>query len=132
MDLGHHPKQPAAVHGERRIVDPVAVAERRTHEEQRQQLARPCDQVLDGAFHRIEERVLKEQVLDRVARENELGKDDESRAPVMGFARGAQHRCRIGGRVRQRRSDRAGGDARETVPVDGSERHGVPRNGFTR
>ncbi len=63
-------------------------AQRRAHDQHRKQRARGFDDRRDAALDRIEQRVLKQQVVDRVGRKAELRKQHQRR--LAGIALGGE------------------------------------------
>ena len=63
----------AAVDHDRAVVDPVALHERRADDEHRQQVGARLDDLGERLLHRVEQRVLEEEVVDGVAAQAQLG-----------------------------------------------------------
>ena len=76
-------EDPAAVDHDRAVEEPVAVPQRRPDDEHRPQVRRRRDQLGDRRLHRVEQRVLQEQVVDRVAGQRELGEDRDRDALLV-------------------------------------------------
>jgi len=74
MHLRHDAKKLAAMDDERRVVEPSGVTQGRADEEQRQQIPRGLDENADLALDRLEQDVLQQQIVDRIARERQFGK----------------------------------------------------------
>ena len=119
--LGRHAEHPAAVHDDGAVVDPVAVAER--------QRRRPAPAAgppsrrrsRQRRLDRVEQRVLQQDVLDRVAGERQLREDDEPDALVGALPGRGEHGRGVRGGVADRRCAGCRGDAQEAVPVGGAE-----------
>ena len=80
VDLRHDAEQPAAVDGERAVVEPAADgAAARRPAAPAAGPADPATQRVDGVLDRVEQRVLQQQVVDRVAGEREFGEHGERR-----------------------------------------------------
>ena len=79
-----------------------------------------------ASLNPVEQRVLQEQVVDRIARERELWQHHKGHAPLVAGANHAENRLGVGHRIGERDARGAGGDARKTVPVDGVEGHFGP------
>ena len=82
----------------------------------------------DYQQNRIEQGILQQDVLDRVPRQRQLREHRERDVVVMALPGRLPHRLRVGGRVRDRGVDRAGGHTDEPMPVGGVEIHGVSHN----
>ena len=123
VGLRRHAEHAAAVDDDRAVVDPVAVAQRRADDEHRQQLARGGDDGLQRGLDAVEHRVLQHEVLDRVARQAQLGEHGHRDAVLVAGAREPQDGFRVRGRVGDRHAPRAGGHAREPVLVERAEVH---------
>ena len=114
------PEHAAAMDDDGAVVDPASAAQGRADDEHRQQLGGTRDYGRDGRLDTVEHGVLEEQVLDRVAAQDELG-EHRDRDALIGASPGlAQDRFRVRGRVGDRQC-RARGDSRESVLVDGAE-----------
>ena len=81
VGLRHDAEDAAAVHDERAVVDPVAMAQRRADDEHRQQPGRALDDRGQRVLDAVEDGVLEQQVLDRVAAQGQLGEDGHRRRP---------------------------------------------------
>ena len=68
---------------DRAVEHPGAVHERRADHEHRQQVGRRGDDLGDRVLDRVEQRVLQEQVVDRVAAQAQLGEDRDRDAVVV-------------------------------------------------
>ena len=121
--LRHDAEDAAARDGERRNCRAgrcAAAARRRrsTGAELRARLRRAGRSRLD----RVEERVLQEQIVDRVGGDVELGKDDEVDAARVRLAGQRQRLLDVEGDVAGRGERARRGDADEAVAVDRAER----------
>ena len=124
VGLRHHAQQPAAMDSERRVVQPPGVAHRRTYQQQGQQGRRILHQARDRLLHRVQQRVLLQQVADGVAGHAEFGEYRHRHRLVVALPGHAQDGLRIRRRVGQGHPRRARGDAGEAVPVKRAERSG--------
>ncbi len=106
------------------VVDPVAVAQRGADGDQREQLRRARRDRGHGGLDAVEQRVLEQQVVDRVAAQPELGEDGGGDALLRERAQLPEDRLGVGCRVGDRRAARARRDPREAVGVRGAEVHG--------
>ena len=91
VDLGHHAEQPAAVRRDRRVVEAPLVAQGRAEQEQRRRSRGAGHELDDGALDRVEQRVLQEQIVDRVAREGQLGEHGHRGADCSAHSRANLH-----------------------------------------
>ena len=81
------------------------------------------DQLVEGVLDGVEQGVLQQDVLDRVAGQRQLGEHGQPDALVVAFAGQPQHRFGVRRRVGQRRVVGARGHPHEAVPVGGVEVH---------
>ena len=108
----------------RGVVEPVAEAQRRSDDQDGQQIARSLEEPPDRRFDRVEERILQQQIVDRIAGQAEFGKGgDADAARVAEFRHRDDRRC-VGIRVGQGGRNGAGGDADEAMRIDRTEAHG--------
>ena len=121
--LGYDTEDPAAVHHDRGVVDAVPVAQRCTDHQHRHQLGGGADDVCQRVVGGVEQRVLQQDVLDRIPRQRQLGKHRQCDAVIVTLAGQCQHRFGVGRRLRDRGVDRARGNTDETVPVRRVEIH---------
>ncbi len=121
--LGRHPEDLAAVDHHRTVVDPVALAQWGSDDEHGTQVGARLDDRRDRPVDRLEQRVLQEQVVDRVAGQAQLGEERHRDALVVTAARLGKDRLRVGGGVGDRDRQGAGGDPREPVRVGRFEVH---------
>ncbi len=122
--LGRHAKQLSTVDDRRHVVDAVTVPDRQPDDQDGQQVGRRRDDLAQGRLGLVEQRVLQEDVLDRVARERELRVDDEPDPLLSASPRGDQHGTRVGRWIPDGRMQGRGGDPQEPVAVEGAEVHG--------
>ena len=123
MHFWHDAEKPAAVNGERAIVETRSPTQRCADENQRQQVSRGGNETVDGAFDARKQSILEQQVVDRIAGNRQFRKDGE---PDRARREAAQHgldRQRIGEGIGYARGDRARGNADKTMPIDRSKAH---------
>ena len=124
VDLRHDAEQPAAVDRHRAIVEAAVVPERRANEDQRQQVGRGCARrVAIACFDGVEQRVLQQQIVDRVAGHAEFREQREGNALVVAAPDGMQDRARVGARIGDRGLRRTSRNADETVRINRAEIH---------
>ena len=125
--LGDDAEHAPAVDHEADVEDAVLRPQRPADDDHRQQLAAGGDELLDGVEHRVGQRVLLEEVVDRVRREPELGEDDDRRALVR-RARGEPERAlEVEDGLGRAQVRHRGGHAREPVAVERVEGHRAAR-----
>ena len=122
-NLGHDAEQATALHRHGAIVDAAAVSERRSEEGESAQRRRFLDDPRDRLHHAVEQRVLQQEIIDRVGRERELGEHQNGHAALVARSQHPQDRRGIGGGVSDRDACSAGGNAREAMAIDGVELH---------
>ena len=133
VDLRHDAEQPAAMDRQRAVVEPVAhgAAARRPAAAA---TARPSlgDHLGDRFLDRVEQRVLQQQVVDRVAGQRQLGKHRQAPPTARRRSRATRRMASAlaAGSAMLHRGG-AGGDPREAVTVEGAEGHGIFRNSGT-
>ena len=123
IGLRDHAEQAAAVDDDGAVVDAVAVAQRRTEHEQRQEVGGALDHRGQRALDVVEHRILQHQVLERVARQRHLREQRHRDALVRALPGRPQHHLGVEDRVGDRHAAGAGGDAGEAVLVDRFEAH---------
>ena len=121
--LRRHAQHRTAVNHHRGVVDPVAVAQRSADDQHRQQVGRGGNQGVYGPFDGLQQCVLQQDVVDRIARQCQFGEHRQRHAVVVAFAGRSQHRFRVGGGIADRGVQRACGNPNEPVPVGGVEAH---------
>ncbi len=124
VGLRRDAEDPAAVDDDRGVVDAVAVPQRGADDEDGQQVPAALDHGAQGDLDGVQQRVLQQQVLDRVAGQGQLGEHRHGDAVLVAGPALAEDVLRVRRRVGQRGALRARGHARETVPVDRGEPHG--------
>ena len=118
VDLGHGAQHPAPVDRYRAVIDPAAdMAQRRSHQQQRQQLGRAFGDGAQGRFDRIQQRVLKQQVVDRVTGHRQFREDRQCCGSLVACLGDAQDGFGIGGGVGDAALHGAGGNPRKTVTI---------------
>ena len=105
------------------VVDAVALAQRGTDDEYRTQVGACLHDRPDRVVRSLEQRVLQEQVVDRVAGQAQLGEERHRDAFVVTAAGLCQDGLRVGPGVADGDRQRAGGDPREPVRVGRFEVH---------
>ena len=123
IGLDRHAEHRAAVDHHRGVVDPVQMAQRGAHDEHRQQIGRGVDHVGKRRFDGVEQGVLQQDVLDRVARQRQLRKDRHRHAVLVAVPGDSEHRLGVGGRVGQHRVVGAGGHPGESAGIGGEKVH---------
>ena len=113
--LGRDAEHAAAVDHDRAVVEPVALAQRRADDEHRAQVAARRDHVARWPQDRVEQRVLQDQVVDRVAAQAQLGEDRDRDALVVARPRLRRAPSRRWPPGRRPRRHRAGRDPGEPV-----------------
>lgn len=108
---------------DRGVVDAVSVAQRRAYHQHRQQVGGGRDDVEQRIFDGVEQRVLQQDVLDRVAGQRQLGKYGQRHRVVVAFAGHPQNRLGVGRGVPDRGVVCAGGDPHKPVAVGRVEVH---------
>ena len=119
--LWDHAEQATALDGERAVVDPVAPAQRRADEQQRPQAGRFGDHPGGFFLHGIEQRLLQQQILDRVGRQPEFGEDRQRRTRIVAGLREGEHRVGVARGLGRVAAARAGRHPGEAVAVEGVE-----------
>ena len=102
--------------------------QRRPHDHDRGEVGRTGDQRGEALDHRVEQRVLEQQVVDGVPAERELGEDGDRDAVVVAGADLLQDRARVDRGVGHRHRHRARRHAGEALVVGRGEVH-VPSLG---
>ena len=111
----------------RAVVDPMPVPQRCAQHEHRQQSRRSGHDLAERHHDLVEQRVLQQQVLDRVPGEAQLGEHGHGDALLRAPASLPQDGLGVGARLGDHGLDRARRDARETMPIDGPEVQRLPR-----
>ena len=118
VGLGHHADDPAAMDDDRGVVEPAVRPERSADDQHRVELARGLDEPGDRALDLVEERILQQQVVDRVGREPELGEDHQDGAGPVAFLGQPQRLRKVVGGVGHPGSRHAAGYAGELVRIE--------------
>ena len=130
VGLGCDTQDLAPVNDDGAVEDPVAIAQRRTDDDDREQVSGLSDEVVECILRGVEHRVLEEEVLERVAGQAELGEDGESDRVGVTRARLGEQGLGIGGRFGEFDGQRARRDAGETMGVGRPKLHSRdPRRG---
>ena len=103
-------------------------AQRRADDEHRKEAARSLDELVDGALDGVEQRVLEQEIVDRVGRQAQFGKDHQRGVKRIAFAREPQGLGEVGRHVGDPHARHAGGDADEVVGVERIELGGHRRH----
>jgi hypothetical protein len=114
---------PPAVHDDRAIVDPVPVAQRGTDDQDRQQVHRTGHDIEQRRLDRVQQRVLQQDVLDRVTGQGQLGEHDQRHALVLALTGDPQHRLGVARRVSNRGPQRARRNPEKPMTVRGAKVH---------
>ena len=100
------------------------MAQRRSDHEHREKVAGRRRDPLDRGLDLVEQRILQQKVLDRVAREAQLRKHREAYPAAVAGARRREDRLRIAGGICDAGLDRTSRDPQEAVGIDRPEHHG--------
>jgi hypothetical protein len=119
--LRHHAQHVAAVDDERGVVDPVAVPQWRAGDEHGDEAAGTVDHRPHRNLDGVEQGVLQDDVLDRVARPRELGEHGEHRPVPPALLGGREHALGVARRLGDAGRDRARRDTGEPARVDRPE-----------
>ena len=117
-DLRHHAEDLAAMDHDRGVVEPVRHAQRRADHQHREQRLRGLDDLGDQFLDLVEQRILQQQILDRVGRQSQLGKDHDRRTGLVALGGKPERLAKIVGGVGDPRARHAAGDAHELVGVE--------------
>ena len=121
VHLRRDPEHDAAVDDDRAVVEPVVAVQRGTDHDHRAELAAGLNDLLDRDQHRVQDRVLEEQVVDGVAGEEQLGEDRDGDPVLVAGTCLGEHGGRVRRRVSNRHRRRSGRHAREAVRVGRGE-----------
>ncbi len=116
-------EKPPAMDHERRVVEPAGMAERRADDQHGGEGGGLLQHRLDGLFHRVQNRVLEQQILDRIAGQCQFREDRHRHAAPVAVTCHRQHGFGIAGGVRQRRLGGAGGHPGKPLSVERTEVH---------
>ncbi len=100
-----------------------AVHERGADDQDGEQICRRLDDVGDGLVHALQQGVLQEQVVGGVAGERQLREDGDGDALLVALAGLGEDGAGVGGGIRERHGDGAGGDPGESLGVRRVELH---------
>ncbi len=109
------------------VEDPRPRPQGRPDDKDGEQVAACLDDGRQRRIHRVEQGVLEDEILDRVARQPHLREDRDRHAIVAALPRGREDRLGIGCRVDERDRDGRRRHARETLVIDRIKVHGVCR-----
>jgi hypothetical protein len=123
VGLRDHAEHLAAADHDGRVEHPAAAHHRRPDDEDGPQVGGGHRDVLDRRLDRLQQGVLQEQVVDRVAREAQLREHRDRDALLMARAGLLEHGTGVGGRVGRSDRDRHGRNPGEPVGVGGVEVH---------
>ena len=86
MHLRHHAEQPAAMDGDRRVVERAGMAQRGADQQQRQQIGGGGNDRADCCLDRVQQGGLLQQIADRVAGYAEFREHRERRTALVALA----------------------------------------------
>ncbi len=121
--LRHDTQHLAAVDHHGGVVDPVLIAQRRADHEHGHQFGGRDHDVEQRDLDRVEQGVLQQDVLDRIAGQRQLRKNSERDAVVVAVPGQPQYRLGVGGGVGEGRVMGARSHPHEPVPVCAVEVH---------
>ena len=123
--LGSHPVDPPPGDDDGAVEKPVHVPQRRADDQDARQLRRCRGQGGEGLFDRVENRLLQQQIVDRIAGQTQLGEHGQDDALGTTEPSLLEHGGGITGRVGDRDRDRAGGDSDESLVVGVTKVHNL-------
>jgi hypothetical protein len=127
--LRHDTEQPAAMDRDAAIVEPSPPTQRRADDKDRKHFLAGGGQPLELRGDRVEHRVLKQQVVDRIGRQAQLGKHHQRDAGLVAPRQQFEHLVGVRRRLGHGDPRHAGGDPDEFVAVGREERgHGARRS----
>ena len=97
------------------VVEPPGEAQRRANDQDREQLLRRGDDLGQRLLDLVEQRILQQQVLDRVGREAEFREDHDGRPCLVALGREPQRLGEVVGGVGDPRARNAASDPQEVV-----------------
>ena len=103
------------------VVQALVAPHRRADDEGARELARRRHEVGDRALHAVEQRLLQEEVVDRVGRQPELGEQHEVDRAFLAFAQEFQSLAGITRGIADGDPRRARGDPHHALAMDGKE-----------
>lgn len=126
-----HAQHLAALDDDRGIVEAACVAQRTSDHDHRRQACAGLGQGGDRGLNRVQQRLLLQKVVDRVARQPQFREHDHSHALRMGLAGQSHDVLSIGGGIRQLDLRNGGRDPDETVTVGREERRTTQGSGLS-
>jgi hypothetical protein len=121
--LGYDAQEPAACDRQGAVVQAPRAADRRPDADHRREVAPRFDQPGHRPLDGVQQRVLQMQIVDRIGRQAELGKDDEVHALGVRLAPEIQNPVGVGVDVADRARRRRGGHAQHALIVERVEVH---------
>ena len=121
--LRHDAEQSAAMNDDAAIIKPSAPAQRRADDKDRTQFLAGGQQASDLPDHRVEHSILKQQIVDRIGRQAQLGKDHQREPGLVALGEQLQHLIAVLRRLGHRNLRHAGADSHEFMPI-GREKRG--------
>ena len=121
VDLGHHAQDRAAMDDDGGIVEPSAHPEWRADNQDRIELLRRLHHFGNGSLDLVEQRVLQQQVLDRIGREPQFREDHERGPGLVPLGRQPQRFGKVKRRIGDPGARNAAGDAQKVVAVEGEK-----------
>ncbi len=117
----HHPEQPAARDDRGAIIQPTIAPQRNPDQQDRAKRAAGGNDIRQRGLGCIEQRVLQQEIVDRIGRQAKLGKHRQVDAAGIGVARQRDRRGDIGRDIGGRCQRRARHHPHETVTVNRHE-----------
>ena len=117
----HDAEQRAAMDHQRAIVEPRAPAHRRPDDNDRHQRAGCLQEMNSRLLDGGQKRILMQQIVDRIGRQREFGKDDQPGAARIGVAAHGGDRLDVEGRIGDAHARRAGCNPHEVLGIEGEE-----------
>ena len=121
-NLWHDAEQLAAMDRDRAVVKLPMRAQRRADDKHREPVPAGLDQTIDLGLDRVEQRILKQQIVDRIGREAQLGEHHQPDPRRVALGEQRLDRLGIMGGLGHRHMGHAGADADELMPVGRKER----------
>ena len=122
VNLWHDAEQPAAMNNERTVVELTLGPERGADRDHRKPVAARGDQAVDFALDRVEQRVLEQQIVDRIGRETEFGEYHQRHPRRVALGEEGKHGVGVAPRLANRNPRHAGADPGELVSVGRKKR----------
>ena len=123
VGLRRHAQHLPAVHDDGAVVEPVAVLQRGTDDDDRKQVDARADHVHQGLIHRVEQWLLQQQVVDGIAAEAQLGEHGDRGALVVALPRQVDRALGVGRGVGDGHWQGARGDPGEPLVVGAQKLH---------